>query len=208
MPASDDKFSSEAVERFYLDRAELLRVERLYALEMHYMRYHFVRQIVSGVVVDAACGCGYGTYLLTQKTPGITQVIGVDISAEAIEHANIHFKTDRNAFVCASIADFTHATIVDWIVSIETIEHLAAPEELPKLCRRHSAPRVVLTYPTRRTTHYNPFHFHDLTLRDVEGLFAPEYAIYDEYQYHREFKYVMLKQVATADQDAPGRDLL
>lgn len=200
MTKGDESFSTQSVERLYLDRAELAKVEREYALELHYMRYHFARQIVSGVVLDVACGCGYGTYMLTQKTPEIRLVIGVDSSIDAIEHANRHFKVEKNLFVCSSIANFEYEGQFDWAVSIETIEHLREPEELVRLCQRYRISGVLLTHPTRRTTHYNPYHFHDFKIGDIEKLFAPDYQVLDQYQYHREFAYIVLKQ------RRPGQD--
>lgn len=183
-----------SVERFFFDMDELKRVERQYHLEMHYMRYHFARQGVKGTVLDISCGCGYGTYMLTQKTPNADHIIGVDISQEAIDYANQHYKNDRNEFICSSMKDFNYGKKINYAVSIETIEHLPDPTELLDLFRRHDIDEAIITYPTRKTTHYNPFHLHDFSLDDIKSIFAPHYTVFDEYQYHREFKYVFLKK--------------
>lgn len=193
MTKGDESFSMQSVERLYLDRDELARVEMQYALELHYMRYHFARQIVSGVVLDIASGCGYGTYMLTQKAPEVRLVIGVDASVDAIEHANRHFRVDNNVFVCSSVGSFEYEGHIDWAVSIETIEHLDKPEELVRLCQRQQIGRVLLTHPTRKTTHYNKYHLHDFKVGDMEKLFAPDYQVVDRYQYHREFIYIVLE---------------
>lgn len=183
-----------SVERFYLDMDELNKIERQYALEMHYMRYHFARQSVYGVVLDISCGCGYGTYMLTQKTPGVSHVIGVDISHEAIDYANKHYKNSKNEFICSSIENFTYDKQINYAVCIETIEHLENIEEMVNLFERLKIDEVLITYPTRKTTHYNPYHLHDLNINDINEKFSPHYIIKDQYQYHREFKYVFLKR--------------
>lgn len=185
---------SNSVERFYLDMDELKRVERQYHLEMHYMRYHFARQNVKGLVLDVSCGCGYGTYMLTQKTPDVDQVIGLDISQEAIDYANAHYKNDKNKFICSSVKDFTYDKPINYAVSIETIEHLENPAELADLFRRVNVDEALITYPSRKTTHYNPYHFHDLNIDDIKSIFSPHYVVFDQYQYHREFTYVFLKK--------------
>ncbi len=191
---TNESFSDYSVERLYVDQAELASVERQYALEMHYMRYHFARQIVSGVVLDIASGCGYGTYMLTKKAPNVQLVIGVDGSADAIEHANRHFSTDKNIFVHSSVESFQYDGPIDWAVSIETIEHLKEPKDLVRLCQRQQIQNVLLTHPIRRTTHYNKYHLHDFQVGDMAKLFAPDYEVVDQYQYHREFIYSVLKR--------------
>ncbi|MGC2236783.1 MAG: class I SAM-dependent methyltransferase [Pyrinomonadaceae bacterium] len=185
---------SVSVERFYFDKEELNEIERQYAIEMHYMRYHFARQHIKGVVLDIACGCGYGTYMLTQKTPDVSNVIGVDIYQEAIDYANEHYKNDRNEFICSSIEDFYTDKQINFAVSIETIEHLEHPDQLVNLFKSLRIDEALITYPTRKTTHYNPYHKHDFTFQAIEKLFSPDYTIYDHYQYHREFIYIFLKR--------------
>jgi 2-polyprenyl-3-methyl-5-hydroxy-6-metoxy-1,4-benzoquinol methylase len=183
-----------SVERFYLDMEELKKVERQYALEMHYMRYHFARQYAKGIVLDVSCGCGYGTYMLTQKTPDVNHVIGVDLSQEAIDYANKHYKNDKNEFICSSIQDFNYDKKINYAVSLETIEHLKDPADLANLFRRLDVDEAVVSYPSRKTTHYNPYHFHDLSMDDIKSIFSPDYVVFDQYQYHREFTYVFLRK--------------
>lgn len=189
----DDK-KTKSVERFYVDMDEFKAVERQYHLEMHYMRYHFARQNIKGTVLDISCGCGYGTYMLTQKTPGAELIIGVDNSQEAIDFANKHYKNGKNEFICSSIKDFNYDKPINYAVSIETIEHLKDPKELVNLFKRVGVEEALITYPSRKTTHYNPYHFHDFDIKDIKSLFSPHYVIADSYQYHREFTYVFLKK--------------
>ena len=74
------------------------------------------------VVLDAACGTGYGTRILAEKCLG---VIGTDLNKAALEHAwqemsiNVQFMQ----------SDLLRTSFnVDAIVSIETIEHFDCVE--------------------------------------------------------------------------------
>lgn len=88
----------------------------------HLHRYFQASEFVTGLtVLDIASGEGYGSFLLSDKA---AQVIGVDISAEAVEHAqkryprpNLEFKTGS----CSAIP--LPDASVDVVVSFETIEH-------------------------------------------------------------------------------------
>ena len=91
----------------------------------HWHRYHFAARAVAGKrVLDVACGEGYGTALLAQAAAEVT---GVDLSAEAIEHASKAYAGARNArFVCAPCTRLPLADgSIDVAVSFETIEHIA-----------------------------------------------------------------------------------
>jgi len=62
----------------------------------HVHRYAFARDLVAGLnVLDAACGEGYGSALLSTKAAHVT---GVDISAQAIEHASACYPSDSLTF--------------------------------------------------------------------------------------------------------------
>lgn len=94
-------------------------------LEMeHYQRYLSVRELIRGkVVLDAACGEGYGSSLMA----GVAQqVTGLDIDGETVERAQAAYAEQKNLrFLQGSIASIPledHS--VDAVVSFETIEHV------------------------------------------------------------------------------------
>lgn len=94
-------------------------------LEMeHYQRYLSVRELVRGkVVLDAACGEGYGSNLMA----GVArQVTGLDIDAETVERAQATYAGQTNLrFLQGSIAGIPlEDDSVDAVVSFETIEHV------------------------------------------------------------------------------------
>jgi len=86
----------------------------------HVERYKFAASRVKGYVLDIACGVGYGSWLMSP----FADVVGVDIDEEAIEYANTHY-AGPDYRVGNAVTRIEHA--FDWIVSLETIEHLPSP---------------------------------------------------------------------------------
>ena len=62
----------------------------------HYQRYRFAAAFVEGKkVLDAACGEGYGSSILSEKAKEVT---GLDISAETVENANKKYGKENLSF--------------------------------------------------------------------------------------------------------------
>ncbi|TVS09893.1 MAG: class I SAM-dependent methyltransferase [Wenzhouxiangella sp.] len=142
----------------------------------HWHRYAWAAGLVAGrVVLDAACGEGYGASLLSRSA---RQVTGIDIDAPSIEHARSRYASDRLSFECASCLDLPLADdSVDVVVSFETLEHLAEHDELMGEFRRVLKPDgfVLISSPDRKTysdeTGYdNPFHVRELYREQFEQL--------------------------------------
>ena len=94
----------------------------------HLNRYYFAKQFVSGkTVLDAACGTGYGSAILS---PEAKSVIGIDISKEAVDYANDLYKDDKVSFIEGSVAELPFDDdAFDVVVSFETIEHVGSKEQ-------------------------------------------------------------------------------
>lgn len=92
----------------------------------HFLRYAFATNVASGRILDAACGVGYGSQLLSM---GEKDVTGVDASQEAIGWAKKYFPGPK--YVCGRIEDSPWEGEFDTVVSIETVEHV--PDALPLL---------------------------------------------------------------------------
>jgi methylase of polypeptide subunit release factors len=52
----------------------------------HIQRYEWCSTFIKGIVLDAGCGSGYGTFFLA-KYSNIKAIVGVDISFQAINFA-------------------------------------------------------------------------------------------------------------------------
>ena len=96
----------------------------------HWHRYLYATQFVKDkVILDIACGEGYGSYLLAQYAK---QVVGVDISVETIDHAISSYSRENLEFKVGSLAHipFQDEAIFDGIVSFESIEHVSEEEQV------------------------------------------------------------------------------
>jgi glycosyltransferase involved in cell wall biosynthesis/2-polyprenyl-3-methyl-5-hydroxy-6-metoxy-1,4-benzoquinol methylase len=80
-------------------------------------------------VLDCGCGCGYGSFILG-KIPN-SQVIGADIDGEAVTIANlINIERKNVSYMKASLEDLNDKGYkFDYIVSLETLEHIDEPEK-------------------------------------------------------------------------------
>lgn len=138
-------------------------------LELEHMhRYSAVAPLLSGkVVLDAACGTGYGSYILARNAK---QVIGIDIDPETVAYAKEKYTADGLEFREMSIDSLQFPdAFFDAVISFETIEHVS--EELQHIfleqVRRVLKPDGFFVVSTpdldvfmRRShgTYRNPFH--------------------------------------------------
>lgn len=89
----------------------------------HYQRYYLAQQLSRGrIILDAACGEGYGSGLLSEVAE---RVVGLDIDDEAICRAKKKYERDNLSFVTGSIESLPfESKCFDMVVSFETIEHV------------------------------------------------------------------------------------
>ncbi len=149
----------------------------------HWHRYHFAARWCSGRrVLDVACGEGYGTALLARHAAHVT---GVDISAEAIAHAQGAYAHLANAqFMAAPCTALPLADAsVDLAVTFETIEHIREQAEfLAEVARVLTADGVlVLSCPNKleysdKRDYANEFHVKELYRDELEALVAARFA--------------------------------
>lgn len=94
----------------------------------HFQRYYSILEFVKDkVVLDAACGEGYGSNILASSASKVT---GIDIDQEAISNARKKYsEKNKIEFKVESVAELSlPSDSVDVVVSFETIEHIS--EEL------------------------------------------------------------------------------
>ena len=89
----------------------------------HMQRYIFAENFVKNkIVLDVACGEGYGSNILAQTAK---KVIGVDIDDETIKYARSKYSSSNISFVCSDVEKLPFEdNFFDVIVSYETIEHI------------------------------------------------------------------------------------
>jgi ubiquinone/menaquinone biosynthesis C-methylase UbiE len=127
------------------------------------------------LVLDIACGEGYGSNLLAQKAK---RVIGVDLSSEAIAHASRKYRADNLQFKQGSAAEIPLPDqSVDLVVSFETIEHHARHEEMLSEIKRVliSDGLLIISSPDKevysdKPNYQNPFHIKELYNNEFRAL--------------------------------------
>lgn len=163
-------------------------------------RYQFAKKRLSNGVklLDAGCGTGYGSYLLTEKA----QVIGIDIDPEAIEYAQKHFGA-KVIFEVSKIekTEFSNSTF-DAICSFEVIEHLKDTSEYIKEISRVmkkegtlfiSTPNK-LVMPIEKDVN-SPYHFKEYMLSEMEIILKKSFKKIDIYgQYKSKRAQMAIKQ--------------
>jgi predicted RNA methylase len=167
------------VERILLSKEDFLNYERVIRYHEHLRRYGALRRFCYGHVLDFACGCGYGTYMLSGN-PDVTKITGIDIDAEAIQWAKKEFTAPKIEFLQADVQQITGT--FDTLVCLETIEHIKDTSIIPKMVERCSIDNLIVTYPDKKSTHFNPFHFHDFVMQDIVDLF-PNHIVYHAYRF-------------------------
>lgn len=116
----------------------------------HVLRYELASNYAHGRILDAACGCGYGSSLLAQK--GV--VTGVDYSPTAIDWAEENFHGPT--FLLARIEDEPWEGKFETVVSLETIEHMPNPESALKAFRRACIGRFIASVPNEERYPFKP----------------------------------------------------
>jgi len=155
----------------------------------HFSRYVFASRLARRRrVLDAGCGTGYGAAELARAA---VQVVGTDLSAEAVAYARRRYGAPNLEFVQADCArlPFRDGSF-DLAVSFELIEHLDDWRSFLCELRRVLSPagQCVISTPNRHTyaetralTGPNPFHRHEFDFEEfreeLQAVF-PQVALY------------------------------
>jgi 2-polyprenyl-3-methyl-5-hydroxy-6-metoxy-1,4-benzoquinol methylase len=160
----------------------------------HRYRYEWAdaRLPRGGFGLDLFCGNGYGSWLLSSSRI----VLGIDGSADAIRQAEAHFRTPRTHFSVGYYPFELPVAAFDFVVSLESIEHVADGAALFKALADSLKPGGTLIFSTpceERLPHQmtgNHFHFkhyllaESLALASSNGLALVDWAGQDTYQFN------------------------
>jgi len=103
----------------------------------HIYRYIFAASLAENkLVLDVACGTGYGVGYMVDKGAG--EVVGVDISMLAVDYAQERLgRNNKASFICADAIRLPFVdNAFDIVVSFETIEHIRQCRKFLAECRR------------------------------------------------------------------------
>jgi ubiquinone/menaquinone biosynthesis C-methylase UbiE/glycosyltransferase involved in cell wall biosynthesis len=147
----------------------------------HLHRYAIATEFVENkVVLDAACGEGFGTALLAKTAQ---HVIGVDISEQAIAHAQEKYTQSNCEFKTGSVAALPiEDQSIDVVVSFETIEHVVEQEIFVSEIKRCLKPNgtLIISSPDRDAYNTmnpepNPFHLHEMSYNEFISLLQQQF---------------------------------
>jgi len=149
----------------------------------HLIRYLTARELVDEkVVLDIACGSGYGTRLLAEKA---SIVYGIDILPEAIEYAkrvyskkNIHYLKGNATKIPLP------SSSIDIVVSFETVEHIKNYDRFISEIKRvlkHDGLLVLSTPNVKEFPKGNYYHFHEFTYSELKTLIIKYFSYTKDY---------------------------
>lgn len=150
----------------------------------HLHRYAIACDLVRDkLVLDIASGEGYGSNLLAKNAK---QVIGVDISEEAITYASNKYKRANLIFKSGSVTNIPlENSSIDVVVSFETLEHTYEQDIMFKEIKRVMRPDGLLIISTPEKSNYedinkekNHYHVKELYFKDFEQLVKNHYKNY------------------------------
>jgi SAM-dependent methyltransferase len=149
----------------------------------HMHRYAFAGQFVRGkTVLDAACGEGYGSALLSRYANAVT---GVDLSERAIEHARQRYPLGNLEFHQGDCCRLSYEDqSFDCIVSFETIEHLEDQRKMLAEFERVLKPSGFLLISSPDKSVYsderefkNPHHVRELYADEFRDLLSGRFPV-------------------------------
>ena len=144
----------------------------------HLHRYAQALDIVGDkVVLDIACGEGYGSNLLSGLA---SEVIGVDIDDATVDNAKIKYRHSNLQFLTGSAAEIPCAdAYFDVVVSFETIEHHDQHDKMMQEIKRVLKPGGLLMisspdkfFHSDKPGYKNPYHVKELYADEFKSLLA------------------------------------
>jgi len=138
------------------------------------------------IVLDIACGDGYGSNLLAKNS---LKVIGVDIKESVIVEAKKKYIRSNLSFLQGSTSNIPLTdSSVDVVVSFETIEHHDEHEQMMKEIKRVLKPAglLIISSPDKKNyseeaNYTNPYHIKELYFEEFKQLIHTFFTNYHFY---------------------------
>ena len=153
----------------------------------HIQLYEYFRDFYKDkVVLDLACGVGYGSDII--KSYNAKEVVGLDISAEAISYAKTNYLDPSIHFFEMDYQEVSSlGKKFDLIISIETIEHIHGQSNfISKMCEVLNQNGLLICTTPNKLLYTgrgipNEFHVNELTIQEFRALYQPHLTIVSEF---------------------------
>ena len=139
-----------------------------YWYRRHLAVYEWIAaRVAGGVVLDMACGEGYGSAVLAGSA---SSVVGVDGNPEAYEHARLRYTRPGLSFEWGAVETYGEVGAFDAVVFLQTIEHVVDPPAVLRHFRDVlkpggvvyvSTPNVLTLAPPGAVKSDNPWHLRE-----------------------------------------------
>ena len=148
-----------------------------YWYRRHLAVYEWIAARVEGLrVIDMASGEGYGAATLARTAKS---VIGVEANPEAFEHARLRYEQPGLSFERALVEHYGQPEMCDAITFLQTIEHVANPEDVLRHFRTLlvaggvlyvSTPNLLTIAPRGADKSENPWHLKEYRAHEFRAL--------------------------------------
>jgi ubiquinone/menaquinone biosynthesis C-methylase UbiE len=146
-----------------------------YGIIEHLHRYAIAQEFTKNkIVLDIACGEGYGTNLISQNAKF---VFGVDISPDAINNASKKYAKSNIEFLIGNATSLTiDSKTIDVVISFETLEHINQQDDMLKEFKRvlRTDGILIISTPNKEIYYkrepHNPYHLKELNDLDFRKL--------------------------------------
>ncbi len=162
-----------------------------YIIQEHIMRYVFASEYTKDkIVLDAACGCGYGSHFLAIS--GARKVIAVDIDRKALKLAKNHFSHPKVTYLQGDVTSLPFPdSYFEVITSFETIEHLSNPadyiQEIQRILKDDGI--FICSTPNTKYTRHPAYHLHEFSPDEFFNLLDKNFREVEKYgQYISRFQ--------------------
>ncbi len=152
----------------------------------HLARYQFAQKLINpnDLVLDAACGSGFGSQLLAQKAK---KVYGIDRSWQTLLLARFKHKEKNINFIKMDCQQLQFKNnFFDKVISLETLEHLPDSEKFLKEVVRVLKPGGIFIVSTPNVFlsqgEMNPWHLVEYNVAELKDLLKLFFSQIDFYQ--------------------------
>lgn len=159
--------TGERVVPDFVDKADTVACA---LLEQHLERYRRVASKVTGKqVLDLACGAGFGAALMAKH--GARNVIGVDISKDAVDYARRRYARANLQFWCGGPSRAANMRF-DLITCFETLEHVDDPSGMLRdlVALLEPEGEIYISATVVETMVLYRYHLHDLNQEQFRSL--------------------------------------